>query len=342
MEQSITIAVDAIGGDHGVPVTVRAVLSALKQHQDISIILTGDEKLVKAELQHQAYNDEFSNRLHIEHASEVVTMDEEPMHALRRKRDSSMRVAIDLVRKEKASACVSGGNTGALMAISYHVLRTLPGIERPAIISMLPTVKGHTYMLDLGANIDSKAEQLFQFAVMGAVLAQTVDNIKSPRVALLNVGKEAIKGNDQIKAADAMLRVSSLNYTGYIEGNDLHDDKADVVVANGFVGNITLKAMEGTLSFTMHLIAQEFKRNAWTRFLGLLVKPIFRRIEDSVGVRKYNGASFVGLQGIVIKSHGRANAREFENAIRIARIEAIKQVPKILDKEIEAMLKGLD
>lgn len=340
MAQSITVAVDACSGDHGASVTVQAALLSLEKHQDLHIVLTGNKHLIETELQkHQRLNTS-DGRLQIEHASEVVEMGEEPAHALRKKRDSSMRVAINLVKEEKAQACVSGGNTGALMAISRYVLRTLPGIERPAIVAQVPTLKGNIYMLDLGANVDSTAEQLFQFSVMGSLMASVVAGIGNPRVALLNVGTEVIKGNDQIRAADRMLRASELNYIGYVEGSHLYEQPADVIVSDGFIGNISLKCMEGTSYFVMKLFDRALKASMGGHLLRLLAIPILSRIKQQLSMQKHNGATLLGLQGIVVKSHGRANVDEFVNAIGIARIEAVKQIPKMLDKQLEVMLKG--
>ena len=341
MSQQITVAVDAFGSDHGLAIPVQATLLALKNYPDLSVILVGDKNLIDAELQASSYDDAYSKRLQIKHTSEFISMDEEPTQALRRKHDSSMRYTVELVKQKEAMACVSGGNTGALMAISRYVLRTFPGIERAAITAMVPTIKGHIYMLDLGANIDCKAEQLFQFAVMGSLLVQLVDNIKSPRVALLNVGTEAIKGNNQIKAANAMLNQSRLNYVGYVEGNQLYKQPADVVISDGFVGNIALKTMEGVASFIMLLLNDALKSNIYMRTLGALAKPSLQKIHERINLKHYNGASLLGLQGIVIKSHGRANVEEFTNAIGIARLQAMKQMPKLLDKELEAAFKDI-
>jgi glycerol-3-phosphate acyltransferase PlsX len=265
-------------------------------------------------------------------------MDEPPAQALRLKKDSSMRVALNLVQANTAQACVSAGNTGALMATARFVLKTLAGIDRPAIITGIPSLNGHTHVLDLGANVDCKAEQLFQFAVMGSVLASAVDELENPRVGLLNVGQEAIKGNDQVKEADRLLRNSLLNYVGYVEGDAIYCGDVDVVVCDGFVGNISLKASEGVAKMVSQLVRQEFGRNPVARLSGLAARPVLRAFHNRIDPRRYNGASLVGLQGIVIKSHGGADAFSFEHAIQIARLEARKSLPQRIDKQLERLL----
>ena len=255
-------------------------------------------------------------------------MDEPPADALRKKKDSSLRVAIDLVKNGEADACVSAGNTGALMATSRFVLKTLPGIDRPAIMSGLPTTKGHAHMLDLGANSDCTSDQLFQFAVMGSVVANVVENISNPRIGLLNIGSEGIKGNDTIRQAAALLKASDLNYIGFVEGNDISRDKADVVVCDGFSGNIALKTMEGTAHLVRHYMKQEFKNGLYGRFAAMVALPILRSLAKSLDPRRYNGASLVGLNGIVIKSHGGADIVAFKQAIHTAIIEVEKNVPE--------------
>lgn len=336
---SVVIAVDAASGDFGLDTTIPAALTALNDFADTTLILVGDMQSLQTALKRHQGLSMPEKRLRLVHAPDTVAMDEEPTRALRRKPQSSMRIAINLVKDATAAACVSAGNTGALIAISRYVLSTLAGIERPAITAMVPTLNRHIYMLDLGANVDCKAEHLFQFAVMGSMLASVVDDISGPRVALLNVGEEAIKGNDQIKAANTLLQESSLNYVGYVESSHLHTGPADVVVTDGFVGNIALKSMEGTYAFVLQLFKQALEQNRFNRIMSWGVKSILRSLHNDVNPTKYNGASLLGLQGIVIKSHGRANAAGFKNAIKVARMEAIKQVPRRLDKELEMMLK---
>lgn len=336
MSQPIIIALDAMGGDHGPPITVAAALRALTEQQDLQLILVGDEPVLRAELskQHQA----ISSRITLRHASQRVEMDELPSQALRNKKDSSMRVALNLVKEHSAHACVSAGNTGALMATARYVLKTLPGVDRPAIIAALPTQTGHTHMLDLGANVDCSAAQLFQFAVMGAVLVSAIDNIPRPRVALLNIGEEEIKGNEQVKEAARLLAESDLNYIGYVEGNDIYSGVADVVVSDGFTGNVALKSSEGVARMIRHFMQEAFKRNLFTRIAGVISLPVLKAFQKKIDPRRYNGASLVGLQGIVIKSHGGADVLAFTNAIREAALEVRKDVPQRIGKQLEAHL----
>ena len=327
-----------MGGDHGPEVVIPAAISALKAHPDVNLILVGDQEVIEAQLrQHSVLSDE---RLIIQHASQQVAMDESPAHALRGKKDSSMRVAINLVKEGRAAACVSAGNTGALMATARFVLKTLPGIERPAIVSALPTMKGHTYVLDLGANVDSSAEHLVQFAVMGSVLAESIDGITNPTIGLLNIGAEEIKGNERVKEAARLLNETDLNYYGFVEGDDIYEGVVDVVVCDGFVGNVALKASEGVVHMIRHFLRQSFGRNIFTKIAGLIAAPVLKRFRDELDPRAYNGANFIGLQGIVIKSHGGADVFAFANAINIAIVEAEKDVPKNISKHLEALLEG--
>jgi phosphate acyltransferase len=332
------IAIDAMSGDHGTGVTVPASLRALKQHSGLSLILVGDEKLLQQELERQG--GQLSDRLSIQHATQVVEMDEAPSSALRGKKDSSMRVAINLVKEGVAQACVSAGNTGALMATSRFVLKTLDGIDRPAIISALPTISGHTHMLDLGANIDSSAEVLYQFALMGSVLTSEVDNIPSPTIGLLNIGEEEMKGNEVIKVASQLLSGSNLNYVGFVEGDDIWKGTADVVVADGFPGNIALKSSEGIAKMISHFMRQEFKKNIITMLAGLIAMPVLRSLRRRIDPREYNGASLVGLRGIVIKSHGSADAHSFATAIGEAVLEVRKNVPEKIQQQLGVLMEA--
>ncbi|MDH3354049.1 MAG: phosphate acyltransferase PlsX [Chromatiales bacterium] len=333
---NITVAIDAMGGDHGPSVTIPAAINALKKYSHLNLILVGDEQKL-SELVTQ-YGSKDNPRIEIHHASQVVEMDEPPSRALRGKKDSSMRVAINLVKDGKAQACVSAGNTGALMATSRFVLKTLSGINRPAIISALPTVKGHTHMLDLGANIDSSAEVLYQFALMGSVLTRAVDNIENPTVGLLNIGEEEIKGNEQVKAAHKILSESDLNYIGYVEGDGIYTDAADVIVADGFIGNIALKSSEGVAKMISHAMKNEFKRNIFTKLSALIALPVLNAFKKRIDPRSYNGASLVGLRGIVIKSHGSADSLSFATAIGEAVLEVKTNVPKLIASEVEAKM----
>lgn len=333
---SFTIALDAMGGDHGPSVVVPAALSVLKEVKDLNLILVGDQQCLAEEL--KSHGTEVSPRLQLRHTSQQVEMDELPSAALRGKKDSSMRVAINLVRQGEASACVSAGNTGALMATSRFVLKTLPGIDRPAIISALPTTTGHTHMLDLGANVDSSADVLFQFAVMGSVLVQAVDGIKNPTVGLLNIGAEEIKGNERVKEAARMLVKSDINYVGYVEGNDIFKGAVDVVVCDGFVGNVALKTTEGVASMIAHFLKENFSRNLFTKMAAVIAMPVLKALKNRIDPRRYNGASFVGLNGIVVKSHGGADAFAFENAIKEAILEVEKSVPEKINQQLESLL----
>lgn len=326
MATRITIAIDAMGGDIGPSATVAAALNCLRERTDIKLILVGQEDVLRAQLQQLGGTE--NKQISIRHAPQTVAMDELPSQALRLKKESSMRVGINLVKQGEADACVSAGNTGALMATARFVLKTLPGIDRPAICTTLPSTRGHVHVLDLGANVDSKAEHLLQFAVMGSVLATAVDNRDSPRVGLLNIGAEEIKGNEQVKQAATLLGASQLNYIGFVEGDGVFLDDYDVVVCDGFVGNIALKTCEGVAKLIRHFMVQEFQRNILTRAAALVARPVLRALVRRIDPRRYNGASLLGLQGIVIKSHGGADAVAFANAIQIAILEVENAVPQ--------------
>lgn len=336
MSESVTIALDAMGGDHGPAIVIPAALEALRQFEHLRLALVGDEAVLARELQVRGAST--YERLSIHHASQRVEMDELPSQALRWKKDSSMRVAINLVKDGLAHACVSAGNTGALMATARFVLKTLPGIDRPAIIAALPTVRGHTHMLDLGANVDSTADNLFEFAVMGSALTSAVENIESPTVGLLNIGEEEIKGNERVKEAARLLERSSLNYIGFVEGDGIYQGAADVVVCDGFVGNVALKTSEGVAKMIGHYMKEEFRRNLLTRIAGAVALPVLKAFRKKIDPRHYNGASLVGLQGIVIKSHGGADILAFGNAIKEAVLEVKKDVPRRIAKQLEATL----
>jgi glycerol-3-phosphate acyltransferase PlsX len=268
-------------------------------------------------------------------------MDETPQKALKNKKDSSMRVAINLVHAGRADACVSAGNTGALMATARFVLKMIPGIERPAIISTLPSIFGHTHMLDLGANVDSSAEHLYQFAVMGEEVVKAVANIDKPRIALLNIGEEDMKGNEQVKAAAKLLENSTLNYIGYVEGNSINAGsvKVDLIVTDGFVGNVALKSIEGAAKMIGVKLKDSFTKNLLTKLAGLLAYPVLKSFKDSIDPRLYNGASFIGLRGLVIKSHGGADALAFETAIHLAEVEVSQDVIRKIGEKVEKALE---
>jgi phosphate acyltransferase len=309
----ITVAVDCMGGDHGPHVTVPAVVEYLRRNSGTQIVLVGLPEVIESEL--RALKSAQNPQLRIHPASEVVGMDESPALALRGKKNSSMRVALDLVKSGVAQACVSAGNTGALIATSRFVLKTLPGIDRPALAVVLPTIRGHTYVLDLGANVDCSAEHLLQFGVMGATLVATVENKDRPTIGLLNIGEEEIKGNEVVKQAAELLRDSGLNFYGNIEGNDIYKGTTDVVVCDGFVGNVALKTSEGVAQMLSTYLREEFKRNLLTKFAGLVALPVIKAFKRRVDHRRYNGASLLGLRGIVIKSHGSADSHAFRFAI---------------------------
>jgi len=329
---TITLAVDAMGGDHGPSVTIPASINALSKYDQLHIILVGDKELIQTELQKNKYT---NTRLSIQHASEVVEMDESPQSALKNKKDSSMRVAINLIKEEKAQACVSAGNTGALMATARYVLKMLPGIDRPAIASSLPSQKGITYMLDLGANTDCTAENLLQFAVMGAMLVSSVTGNPKPSVGLLNIGSEDMKGNEVVRQAGELLRRSHLNFYGNVEGNDIFKGTTDVVVCDGFVGNVALKTAEGIAQLMGRFLTQEFKRNWITKSMAFVSLLVLNRFKKRLDPRRYNGASFLGLKGIVVKSHGGADSYSFFYAIRTAIEESKNNVLENIQKQLE-------
>jgi glycerol-3-phosphate acyltransferase PlsX len=331
---TLTIALDAMGGDHGPAEIVPAALHSLGEHPDLRLILVGRQDVL-APLVRGSGLDE---RISIEHAPEIVEMHELPSSALRNKKQSSMRIAIDLVRDGKARACVSSGNTGALMATARYVLKMLPGVDRPAICASVPGIRGLTHLLDLGANVNPNSEQLFQFAVMGSELVSAVCSVAEPSVALLNVGEEEIKGNDVVKQAAVLLAASHLNYVGFVEGNDMYTGKVDVIVCDGFAGNIALKASEGVAEFLNYHARLEFERSLYGRFAAMVSMPVLKAIRRKIDPRRYNGASLLGLRGIVIKSHGKADRVAFAHAIGEAVLEVEKNVPARIASRLEAIL----
>jgi len=313
----VRIAIDCMGGDHGLPVTIPAAVGFLSRVPDASLLLVGRDEAIRAALAGAGRFD--ASRVEVRAASEVVAMDDSPAAALRGKRDSSMRVAIESVKAGDAQACVSAGNTGALMAIARFVLRMLEGIDRPAIAAPLPNARGGaTTVLDLGANVDCEPEHYLQFAIMGAALVTVLEGRERPSVGLLNIGEEAIKGNDMVRQAADLLRASGLNFHGNVEGDDIYEGTTDVVVCDGFVGNVALKTSEGLARMLAGFIREEFSRNPLTKLAALVSNPVLRRLKDRVDHRRYNGASLVGLRGVVIKSHGSADAFAFEFALRRA------------------------
>lgn len=331
--KNITIAIDAMGGDHGLSVVVPACIRAVKKNPNLNLLLVGAQEQVAAAL--KQYGARVLKQITIIHASETVSMDELPSHALRNKKDSSMRVALNLVKQGKAQACVSAGNTGALMATARYVLKTLPGIDRPAIISELPTIKGKTWVIDLGANVDSCAEHLFQFAVMGSALIQALEHKPRPKIALLNIGVEEIKGNDQVKRTAHMLaECSIMNYVGYVEGDHFYSGDVDLVVCDGFVGNVALKSSEGLAKLLFTVLKESFTKNIFTKIAGFIALPALKSLKKRLDPARYNGASMLGLNGIVIKSHGGATDIGFEFAIEQAILEVHNNVIDLVRDQI--------
>ncbi|MDX1812188.1 MAG: phosphate acyltransferase PlsX [Gammaproteobacteria bacterium] len=331
-----TIALDAMGGDHGAKVVVAAAKQVLDTTKNLRLILVGDQEVLAEEL--NARGMQAGENLRIQHASQKVEMDESPAVALRSKKDSSMRVAINLVKQGEAQAAVSAGNTGALMATAKFVLKTLPGIDRPAICSSMPTINGHTHVLDLGANVGCEPKHLMQFAVMGSVLVSSLENIPNPTVGVLNIGEEDIKGDETVKASAKLIAQTNLNYYGFVEGDDIFKGTVDVVVCDGFVGNVALKTGEGVAKMISHFMKQEFKQSFTSKIAALFALPVLNRLKKRIDPREYNGASFLGLQGIVIKSHGSADEFSFANAIRVAIAECDQNVPQKIANQLEEHL----
>lgn len=330
---NVTIAIDAMGGDHGLPVIIPACINAARQDASLNLLLVGDEQQILSHLKKHGVSSHA--QLTVVHASEVVAMDELPSQALRGKKDSSMRVALNLVKDEQAQACVSAGNTGALMATARFVLKTLPGIDRPAILAELPTHKGRTRVLDLGANVDSCAEHLFQFAVMGSALVQALENKPRPKIALLNIGVEEIKGNDQVKRTAHMLsECKVMNYVGYVEGDQFYSGEVDLVVCDGFVGNVALKASEGLAKLMFTALKESYMQTWWSKLIGLASKPVLQHLKERMDPARYNGASMLGLNGIVIKSHGSARELAFQYAIEEAVLQVKNRVVDLVRDQI--------
>lgn len=334
-----TISVDAMGGDVGPSVTVAASLKALRARPDLRVLLVGlPDRLQPLLSKHH----DVADRIEIVSATEVVAMDEDPGSALRQKKDSSLRVCIDLVKAERAQACVSAGNTGALMSTARFVLKTIPNVDRPAIMARFPTLSGKdSSVLDLGANVDSTPEQLLQFAVMGSITAQAVDGIAKPSVGLLNVGVEEIKGNEQVKkAAELFSRINAFHYIGFVEGDDLFSGKVDVIVCDGFVGNVMLKACEGMAKLISSFAREEFTRSLFSKLSALTAFPTLHRVKERTDTRKRNGATLLGLNGIVIKSHGGADEFAFFCALERAYLEVEKNIPALIGEKVAAVLQN--
>ena len=308
-----------MGGDHGPSVTVAAALDFLAFAPDARVVLVGQPAPLEAALAHAKPH--VRDRVRVRAASEVIAMDEAPADALRKKKDSSMRVAVNLVKDGTADACVSAGNTGALMAIARFVLKTLPGIDRPAIASQLPSKSGETLVLDLGANVNCTPAHLLQFAAMGSALVAAVDGIDRPTIGLLNIGEEDIKGNNVVKETAELLKASTLNFVGNVEGDDIYNGTTNVVVCDGFVGNVALKTSEGLAQMLYEFLRAEFTRNILTRLAAAVVYPVLMSFKRRIDPRRYNGATLVGLKGVVVKSHGGADVFAFTNALKRAYAE---------------------
>lgn len=334
MSRKVTIALDAMGGDLGPEAVVPAALATLERDDSVTLTLVGLPAVLEQAKRQAA--DRYDSRLGFKTATEVVLMDESPADALRRKKDSSLRVALELVKSGEADACVSAGNTGALMATARYVLKTLPGIDRPAIISAVPGIERPTYMLDLGANVGCTPEHLLQFALMGSVVAEDMLDIARPRVGLLNIGLEDSKGDETVREAGELIGKSGLNYVGFVEGDGIFHADVDVVVSDGFVGNVALKTMEGVARLISSFLKEEFRRTVLRSVQGLVAKSALEALRERLDPRRYNGASLVGLNGIVLKSHGSADQFAFENAVQAAIVEARKGVPVQIGRLIES------
>jgi len=336
---TIKVSIDASGGDFGFPITVKAGINALGIYKDLHLHFVGDEKCIQKELKKHTIYNTFIDRISITHASEVIDMGDSPSTALRHKKDSSMRVAINLIQNGTVDACVSAGNTGALMAIARFILKTIEGVDRPAIMGSIPTLNGHIHVLDLGANVDSRPETLLQFAIMGSIVVQNTENILNPSIGLLNVGVEEMKGHDKIQDTAELLKDSSLNYAGFVEGDDIFKGVVDVVVCDGFEGNIALKASEGVANMFSHLIKESFNKNLLTKLVAIFAKPVMSDFKSKVDPGQYNGASLLGLKGVVVKSHGNADVDSYFQAIREAYLEAHA---KITDKISTQLTRELE
>lgn len=339
--QRITVALDVMGGDNGPRSILPAISTAIESHPNLTLVICGDKPTIERFLLQEGLN--YHPRIAVEACEQVVEMTDKPAAALRQKKQSSMYRAIRLVADGKADACVSAGNTGALLAMGYFVLKTLPKIDRPALVASMPTVRPHrpVHILDLGANVSCGEEALFQFAVMGSVMAEQVEGIYQPRVALLNMGVEEIKGNAEVKAcAQRLSKIHQLNYVGYVEGSDLFSAKADVIVCDGFVGNVALKTSEGIAKFVLEKLKALLEKNVFTRAAGYFLTPAFKSLYSRMNPDQYNGACLIGLRGIVVKSHGNASHNAFYQAIVQAMTMAEKQVPEKIKDKIETVLSN--
>lgn len=345
MSAAITIAIDAMSGDEGPEIVVPAALAFLQKNEAFDIILVGNQDKLEALLclnsknSPQETTSELSGphtSITIVHADTVVSMDEQPSRALRQKQDSSMAIALGLVRDGRADACVSAGNTGALMMMGRSILRMYPGIDRPAITKLFPSQGGGCFVLDLGANVDSSAEHLLQFALMGQLLAQAIKKVDKPKVALLNVGGESIKGNEQVRLAASLIKeCDAVNYVGFVEGGDIFRSAADVIVCDGFVGNVALKSAEGAVQIILSGVKAFFTETWYKKIIGRLLLPWLAKNLKQLDPETHNGAIFLGLQGVLVKSHGSASSASFEHAIELAAKEAQANLPALINSQLE-------
>lgn len=326
-----------MGGDFGLRSSIPAALAAISENPRLHITLIGDKHAIDAAIQGKRFD---TARLEIVHSDCAVAMDEKPSVALRKKRHSSMGMALDMLKDGRANGVVSAGNTGALVAMGCFIVERIPGIRRPAICAPIPSRSGHTFVLDLGANVDGDADELHQFAIMGSALACILDNKPSPRVAVLNIGEELLKGKEYLRdAAELIRKDKSLNYAGFVEGGDILGSAADVIVCEGFVGNVAVKVCEGTARFIGEGLASQFKRTVYGRLVGAAAKPLLRSFRQQINPERYNGAALLGLKGVVVKSHGRSHARSFQNAIRHA-VQAVElDLPARIARQIEVMVE---
>ena len=325
MHDNITIALDMMSGDDGVASSVPGAIQALNKHQDLFLILVGNKTAIENFIPNDIKKLE-NTRYNIIHTNELISMQDEVLTAIRSKKQSSMRLSIEAVNQNKADACVSAGNTGALMALSKIILKMLQGIDRPAICGSFPTKDGLTHMLDLGANVQCNSNHLYQFAIMGSALVQSLEISNSPKIGLLNVGSEEFKGNDTIIHSGHLFQKSKLNYAGFVEGDDIFTGNFDLVVTDGFAGNIALKSIEGVANIISHFIKSEFNKNIFTKISAAISYPVMKAVKKKVDPRRYNGASLLGLQGVVVKSHGSADPYAFSRAINTAYYEVKNQI----------------
>ncbi len=338
-QAQIKLAVDMMSGDNGAPEFLPAVVNALRAHDNLVILAVGKEEILKPLLENEPLFK--SGRIELVPATEVVEMDDAPQSALRNKKDSSMRVAINYVKEGKADAAMSAGNTGALLATAKFVLKTLPGIMRPAICTSIPSLRerGYVHMLDLGANVDVTPEHLYQFAVMGSLLSSAVSLDPRPKVSLMNIGTEAMKGNELVRGTVPLMEASDLNYIGFTEPDGIFFDDVDVIVSDGFTGNIALKTLEGTVKMIVKQLSSSFKKNLFTKCAAVVSMPVLKDLKNGMDPRKHNGASLLGLRGIVVKSHGNADRVSFQNAIEISVKLVEQQIIEKMRKQFETVAK---